>query len=135
VISKGSDLPGDAEEYVLGVERPFPIGSNDLTILLQGTEARHSDPLNNSTTSLIRIFDRAALLGARYSFTEALSVQLSGLYDTESHGELARLETSYTLNDTVKLGLAGDALWGASSTPLGSYNKNDRMIASVKATF
>jgi hypothetical protein len=135
VISQGADLPGNAEQYVLGVERPVPIGTTDLTVLAQGAYSRHSDPLSNSSTSLIRIFDRALLLGARLSFSEALSAQLSGLYDTESHGELAHAESSYNLSDSVKLGLAADVLLGKTGTPLGSYNKNERVIASLKTNF
>ena len=135
VISRGSDLPGHADEWVFGIERPVTVASRDLTVLLQGTYARHEDPLSNSTTSLNRIFDRAGILGFRYSFSEKLSAMASGLYDTESHGELAHLEAAYSINDAWKVGIAGDALWGDPSTPLGSYNKNDRIIVSAKTAF
>lgn len=135
LISKSVGLPGDSEEYVLGIEKPIPIGGQDLTLLLMGTYARHADPISNSTTSLNRIFDRAVILGGRYSFSERLTVLASGLYDTESHGELAHVEASYGLTDASKIGIAGDALWGSPETPLGTYRLNDRASVSLKTAF
>jgi hypothetical protein len=135
LISTGIDLPGNSEEYILGIERAITIADKDLTVLLQGTHARHDQALTDSTVSLYRIFDRAVILGLRYAFSEKLTVLGSGLLDTESHGSLTHLEASYALTDDWKLGLAGDILQGANYTPIGTYHENDRLIASAKYSF
>ena len=135
LISEGQELPGNSEAYVLGVERPFPLGPDALTVLVQGTYVRQTIPIQNATTDLSRVFDRAALCGLRYAFNEKFTVLGSALFDTESHGEYAHLEGGYALSDSVKLGLAGDDFWGAAATPTGTYNKNERVIASVKTSF
>lgn len=135
LISKGSDLLGDSEEYVFGIERPLSIFTRELTVLLQGTLARHTEPINNSTLSLSRLFDRALIFGLRFSVSEKLLSQASALYDTESKGALFHLDFSLAATDSLKLALAGDSLTGAASTPIGTYRKNNRIIASIKVAF
>lgn len=135
LISAGQELPGDSEAYVAGVEHPFPLGPDALTLLVQGTYQRQSVAIQNATTDLSRVFDRAGMVALRYTFTEKLTGLASALFDVESHGEYAHAEGSYALTDSVKLGLAGDELWGAVTTPLGTYNNNARVIASVRTSF
>jgi hypothetical protein len=135
LISRGSDLLGNAEEFVLAVERPFPIGGQDLTVILQGSYANRSMPLTNTATAFNRIFDRTALVALRYSFSEKMSVLVSALWDVRFHEEFAHLEGTYRLTDTWKLGLSFDGLWGDIQTPLGGFNNNDRAVMSLKADF
>jgi hypothetical protein len=135
LLSDGADLLGDSDEYVLGVEKSVTIGTQELTLIVQGTAARHSQPVNDSTVSLSRIFDRAGIFGLRYPISEKISFLGSVLLDTESHGQVEHVEASYKVTDAWKLGLAGDALSGAESTPIGTYRKNGRIIASTKLVF
>jgi hypothetical protein len=135
LVSKGQDLNGNSEEFILAAEHPYVIFGKDLTMIYQGTIARHSVPLTNSATALNRIFDRALLLGARYVPTEKLSILLSGLFDTQFHEQLAHVESTYNLTDAWKLGLAGDALWGTPDTPLGQFTNNERVTFTVRTAF
>ena len=135
LISKGPDLLGNAEEFILGIEKPVSIAAHDLTLILQGTYANHSAPISNGVTSLNRIFDRAIIVGARLSLSEKLTLLTSGLLDTQFHEELAHLEWNYNLTDNWKLGISGDAIWGGSDTPFGAFSSNDRMMVSIKTVF
>ena len=135
LVSSGADLLGNSEAFILGVERPLPIGTRDLTLVLQATHVNHSSPLTNSATSLDRIFDRALLLGMRYPASEKLTLLATGLWDLQFHEELGHLEASYHLTDAWTTALAGDALFGPKDTPLGSYHRNERLMLSFKNSF
>ncbi|MBC7395899.1 MAG: hypothetical protein H7333_00525, partial [Bdellovibrionales bacterium] len=56
-------------------------------------------------------------------------------WDTQFHEGYAHLESTYNLTDALKVGLAGDTLWGSSETPLGSFSNNQRLILSLKTSF
>jgi hypothetical protein len=134
LISQGADLPGNADEFVLGVEHGFAVGSETLTILLEGTYGNHSVPPDNSTGSLNRIFDRAVLLGGRYAFSEKATIFASVLEDTISHGQLYHGDFTYGLSDLIKLVLGFDVLLGDPNTPLGVYNENSRVVVGMSVS-
>jgi hypothetical protein len=124
VISKRADLPSLTNEYVGEVEHAFNIGSGTLTAFLEGTYAQHSEAIDPSLVSLIRMFDRAAVVGARYAPNQTMLAGLFLLDDTEYHGQLYRFELSDSLTDAIKVIGTGEVFRGEPGTPIGTYRYN-----------
>lgn len=125
-----SSLPQRTIENVLGIERSI----GDFTLLLQGTyidRGTASDDTNS--VSLARMFDGAAMLGARWGVNERFTILGSYLRDTKFKGDLIHGEVSYKLQDGITSKLSGDSIAGNKETPLGSFARNDRATFSLTA--
>jgi hypothetical protein len=134
-VSKRDDLPKDGFDNVLALERSFDIGENSLTTTIEGTYADHNDPLDNGVTSLSRMFDRSALIGARYTIGSHWTLLASYLRDIKFQGNFFRGELTWQMLDALSIDLTADVLGGSVGTPLGTYAKNDRGILSLDFKF
>jgi len=136
VISRlpASLLPRDSQENVLGLERTFSVGSGTLTALAQGTYIQHKERMDSNSISLSRMFDKAAMAGIRWAPTEKFTVQASFLYDLLYTGHFEHLDLGYKIADGWNAKLAGDLLGGKTGTPLGTYDRNDRLTISLNVT-
>lgn len=132
-VSQRNDISKHNSENVLGIERMLGVGAGSLTILAQGTYCDRKDPFDNNSTSLSRMFDRAAMLGLRWAPTEKFTWMLTGLYDSKYKGDLVHSDANYTLSDTVKVTAGADILGGIAGTPLGTYRKNSRGMMGLVA--
>lgn len=126
-IYPSSYLPPRILENALGLEKTINIGELSLTMLLQGTYVSRSDSVDNTSVSLSRMFDKAAMGGLRFVPGEKFSVLLSYLRDIKFKGNFFHGEGDYKFKDGWKLKLSGDILGGATETPLGTYRRNDRV--------
>lgn len=133
VISRlpGGQLPRDYWENALGIERTFSVGEGSLTALAQGTYVKRAEEADSNSVSLSRMFDRAAMAGLRWAPGEKLAVTGSVLYDTQFKGHFEHVDVSYKLADGWNAKLAGDILSGRPETPLGTYDRNDRVTFSL----
>ncbi len=134
-VSAKSGIPLKGFDNVLALERGFDVGGNTLTAILEGTYAYHQDPVDNGSTSLSRMFDRAGILALRYAIGEKWTVLSSFLRDTKYKGNFYRGQVSYLLRDSLTLDLTADVIGGETGTPLGTYAKNDRGIFGLEYRF
>jgi hypothetical protein len=125
-------LPKDSLENVLGIERTFSVGKGALTALLQGTYVKRDEKLDTNSVSLSRMFDRAGMLGLRWSAGDRFTLMGSVLYDTRFKGDLEHFEASYKIQDGWLAKVAADLLGGGPETPLGTYRRNDRVVVSLE---
>jgi hypothetical protein len=133
VVSKRSDLPSLANEYVGEIEHTFPIGdSGSLTAFLEGSYAQHSESVDPSLASLSRVFDRAVAVGAHYSPNSTLTASVFALDDTEFYSQLMRFELSDALTDALHVTGTGEILVGPDGSPVGTYRYNSRAILALK---
>lgn len=133
VLSKlpGGQLPRDYWENALGLERTFSTGEGSLTALLQGTYIKRAEEADSNSVSLTRMFDRAVMAGIRWAPSEKVTATASVLYDTKFRGHLEHLDFGYKLADGVSAKLAGDIMSGRPETPIGTYDRNDRVTLSL----
>jgi len=127
-ISVRNDLPERVIESVFGIERTMALGAGSLTTLLQGSYGDRKEAANTSSTSLARIFDRGAMIALRYMPSEKLTWLSSFLRDTKYKGNFIHSDINYALSDTVKISAGAEFLKGDAETPLGTYEKNDRVM-------
>lgn len=133
VISKlsGSQLPKDAHENVLGLERTFSMGDGSLTALAQATYVNRKERFDSNSVSISRMFDKAAMAGFRWAPTERLTATASVLYDIRYGGHLEHLDLGYKLADGWSGKISGDVMNGRPETPIGTYDRNDRVTISL----
>ena len=128
IRSHREELPSLSNEYAAELEHDFPLGKGKLTGIIEGTYAQHPEAPNASSASLPRVFDQAAIVIARYEPVEKTTITASLLYDTRYKGKLARLDYTESLSDQWKISCTADYLSGPKSTPVGTYDKNSRLI-------
>ena len=128
-ISRDGAITGIGQEHALEIEHNVQIGKDQVTVIVEGTFSKHEKDSDNSSTSLSRVFDRAAILALRYSPTEKWNFLGSAFYDFLFKGNFFHVEGSYALRDALKLNLSLDNLNGPDETPIGTYRKNGRVIA------
>ncbi len=133
VISRlsGSQLPRDYWENILGFERTFSVGAGSLTALVQGTYVKRTEKEDSNSISLSRMFDQAAMAGFRWAPGERFTATASFLYDIKYGGHFEHLDIDYKIADGWSAKLGGDLMSGRSETPIGTYDRNDRVTLSL----
>ena len=134
-VTQGADLPGWSQIGVLGIEKNFSIGQTTLNALLQYSYGAHETSVDNTLTSIDRIFDRALMLGLNLTTSSDWTFGLAGLYDSANSGGFAQAKIERKLRDGLTSSLTGDWIDGASGTPLGTYRRNKRATVSLTAFF
>lgn len=136
VISKlpNDQLPLDSHENALGFERTFSIGEGSITALAQGTYVSRKDRADANSVSLARMFDKAAMMGLRWAPSEKLTATASFLYDIRYKGHFEHIDLGYKIADGWSAKLAGDIMSGRPETPIGTYDRNDRITVSLNMT-
>ncbi|MCO5142170.1 MAG: hypothetical protein M9962_03670 [Oligoflexia bacterium] len=131
-VSSRRDLPLETWESVLGIERSFALGKGSITVLAQATYVDRGDAVDTNSVSLSRMFDKAGMLGLRWSPNEKWTAVASYLRDIKFEGSVIHSDISYKLADGWKTKIAGDLLDGKTETPIGTYRKNDRLTLSIQ---
>gem|GEM_PF-1332332 len=136
VISKlpNDQLPLDSHENALGLERSFSLGSGTLTALAQGTYVNRKDKVDGNSVSLSRMFDKAAMVGLRWAPSEKITGTASFLYDIRYKGHFEHLDLGIKIADGWNAKIAGDIMSGKPETPIGTYDRNDRVTVSLNLT-
>ncbi|MGZ3723622.1 MAG: hypothetical protein ACXVA9_11855, partial [Bdellovibrionales bacterium] len=90
---------------VLAIETNVDLGATTMTILAQGYYTKNPQTADNLVSSNYRIFDRTGVLGARWAYSENLTIMLSGLYETQTKGLFAMASFDNKLTDHLRWGL------------------------------
>jgi hypothetical protein len=134
-MNRRYDLPARTWENVLGLERTFGVGKGSLTALVQGTYVDRGDAIDTNTVSLARMFDKGVMGALCWAPNESWTATASYLRDIKFGGDLWHGEATYKITDGWRAKASGDVLSGKTETPLGTYQKNDRVTVSLLAQF
>lgn len=115
----------------LAVEIPVSFGETSATFLLQTYYGENKDALDNMISSSSRLFDRSVLMGARMAFSTETSFTASLLYDYRGKSFYGRAQADHKWTQRWKSSLTLDVLEGDPDTLLGTYDRNDRAVATL----
>lgn len=128
-------IPAYIWQSALGFEKPINLGSTSLTLITQFYHAENKDPIDNLVSSSSRLFDSAGVIGARWGYSDDGAILLTSLYNFKDDSFYVHFDWGTRFWEKYRIGLAADMIEGASDTLLGTYNKNDRLIAQLSYFF
>jgi hypothetical protein len=136
-LSYGDDplLPGWTQENVVALEKNFNIGSDGLLVAVLQYSYIRDQKENDSNLSILQVFRRAWMLGARFSWGDNWTATVSGLYDSLNYSSFQEYSVGRRLFDTWTLQASADFIAGHDYTPLGIYNSNDYYGLSISRSF
>ncbi len=129
-----SSIPEKITEAVAEVEHTFSFEKATLTAIGLFTYAdyRENSGTTTHTPSLTRLFDRGAALGLRWQPVPVWSAEGFVVFDTKVGGNMLKLDTTFQVKDAVKIYAGAEIFSGKTTTPIGVYRKNDRVISGVR---
>jgi hypothetical protein len=110
---------------VLAAETNLELGSSTMTLLGQYYYARNPQAADNLISSTYRLFDRTAVLGARWAYSEKTLITASSLYETQTKGVYWSLGFERKITDSLKWALSYRDFSGREDGLLKTYDKND----------
>ncbi len=126
-----SILPPWSWQNGLALEIPWNFGETGATFLIQTYYGDNEDARDNLISSSSRLFDRAALLGARVSFSTETTMTASFLLNYRDQSSYIHWQMDHKWNSRLKSSLILDILSGEGDTLLGTYDKNDRALLTL----
>lgn len=118
---------------VLAVETSIDVGSRSITIL--GQYYNTENPKAADNFSSFRLFDRSAVLGARYPYSDDLTFIFSSLYETKTRGVYWSVGFDSKWTDRMKWGMS----WRDFSAPadgiIKTYERNDHATLDLTYYF
>jgi hypothetical protein len=120
---------------VLAAETNVPIGSRTLTLLGQAYYTKNPQAADNMISSAYRIFDQTGMLGARFAYSDELTITVSSLYQTNTRGLFWMAGFDQKLSDHLRWGLS----WTNFSAPtpglMQTYAKDDHATLDMSYFF
>jgi hypothetical protein len=109
---------------VIGAETNLDMGSSTVTLIAQAYYQKNPLAADNFISSSYRIFDHTGLLGARWAYSEDLTINISGLFETQSDGLFAQAGFDQKLTEHLRWGLSWRNFSAASDSLLKTYSTN-----------
>jgi len=109
---------------VLGVETNLDLGSSTMTVLAQYYYAKNPQAADNLIASNYRIFDHTVVAGMRWAYSEKLTINLSGVFETGTNGLFAMGGFDQKLTDHLTWGLSWKNFSAEEEGLIKTYAKN-----------
>jgi hypothetical protein len=109
---------------VLGLETNLDLGSSTMTVLAQYYYSKNPQAADNLIASNYRIFDHTAVAGIRWAYSETLTINLSGVYETGTNGLFAMAGFDQKLTDHLTWGLSWKNFSAEQEGLIKTYAKN-----------
>jgi hypothetical protein len=110
---------------VVALETNLSLGSTSLILLTQFYYTENPQSPDNLISSSYRLFDRTGVLGARWAWSESLTLNGSILFEANTTGVFAQLGFENKISDALRWGLS----WRDFSSPkeglIKTYDSND----------
>ncbi|HWU44211.1 MAG TPA: hypothetical protein VN132_12255 [Bdellovibrio sp.] len=128
------NLPGWSWENVLGLEKTWNIPDGTMITVLQYSFL-HTEKVNDSNISVMEIFRRAWMFGARLTWREVWMASLFALYDQVHSSHTEQLQIGRRFFDVWTANLSANYISGSIQNPLGLYEKNDSYGFNLSRSF
>lgn len=107
------------------VETNIDLGSSVITVLGQFYYSQNPQAADNVISSTFRLFDRTAILGARWQYSEQMLFTFASLFETRSSGLYWSAGFERKLSDSLRWGMS----WRDFSAPrdglMKTFERND----------
>ncbi len=110
---------------VLGAETNIDMGSSTLTLLGQYYYTRNPQAPDNFVSSAYRLFDRTAIAGGRWAYSETLTILFSALYETQTQGLFWMAGFDRKLSESMRWGLAWRDFSAQREGLIKTFDHND----------
>lgn len=110
---------------VLALETNVDVGSTTVTLLAQIYYTLNPQDADNMISSSYRVFDRTGVLGARWAYSEKMTITASALYETVAKGLFWMVGFEDKLNDHLRWGLSWRDFSAQKDGLLKTFDKND----------
>jgi hypothetical protein len=132
-LGNDARLPDWSQYTVAGFERPFDVGENSWTLLLQGAWTRA--PESASLISVRDVFNQTMLFGMRAPMGEKWTAMVSGFKTTKDSAYYAKFELGYRYSDHWRIDGSVETLDGPDETLLGVFGANDRFTFALSGVY
>jgi hypothetical protein len=117
----------------LAVETNLEVGSSTMNWLAQFYYTKIPAAPDNFLSSTYRLFDRTAVLGTRWAYSDSLNILATVLYDLNDKGVFWMVGFDQKLTESLKWGLAWRDFSARSEGLMKTFDRNDN--ASMDLTY
>jgi hypothetical protein len=135
VITKGFGLNPYSWTTVGGIETNVDVGRSSVTVLAQYYYSEIPGRADNQLSSSYRLFDRTAVLGARWPVRDSLTIMASWLYETNGAGMFWTTGFEQKWSDSLKWGLGWRDFSASENGLIKTFDKNDHATLDVSYFF
>ncbi len=132
-LSKDDLLQPWSWASVLAAETNVDLGGSTLTLLAQYYYTQNPKPADNLPSSSYRLFDRTPLIGARWAYSDALTMVASVLYESITEGVFWMAGADYKMDDHTKFGVSWRDFSARKDGLIKTFERNDH--ATVELTY
>lgn len=120
---------------VLAAETNLSLGSSSMILLVQYYHTVNPQAPDNLISSSYRLFDRTFVAGARWAWSEKLTIMASALFETQTRGLFATLGFENKLSDSLRWGLGWRDFSAAEEGLLKTFDRNDHATLDLTYFF
>ncbi len=120
---------------VLAMETTLDLGTTSMIWLAQYYHTVNPREADNFISSSYRLFDRTAVVGARWAWSEKLTFTGSVLYETQSAGVFATLGFEQKLSDKLRWGLSWRDFSAREEGLIKTFDRNDHAALDLTYYF